>query len=512
MIDTWHKVRWIARSNVWVVAYRLPGEANTKQKFVPREVAPTDSARHRRAAEKWGDEFIASLDAPALPAIPEVAVLFQRWLEETVAKRLRDGQIAPATVKAYETQFRTWIEPTFGRLRACPEDINVPVIRKWVCDMRGQSSPVSVRNRLSTLSLFLSDINADGWAKLSPNPAEDRAVRQELPALIRRKPVILSPEAAARLEQCRNVPAVRRMRYLTTILALLRDGEVAGLRIFSVDREKGTLGIVQALQIHGPDGYATEGNTKTVGSIRTNPLHPVLWRALCWWITVGWERWTCRKPKPDDFLFPNEDGEAHRPKSAEFLREDLELAGVTGYPGIVFHDLRATGATWLELVGASDACRARLLGHEAKTTAGRHYTAEMLEGDRATLARIIVPGIVLGLDPQHNTVAENSGIYPEPPSRLELETYGLRIHHGTTPGSTIGTQDSQKSTPVHPSSNDIGERKGTSYCAKIVLGEEIVLPARLTELPGAIRDLRRGWDALEATLEELGGSGREDLP
>jgi integrase len=495
-VSTWYKTRWSPRSRCWVVAYRKPGQTNTSYKFVPREVAPTDSDKHRRAAEKWGDTFIAGLDAPeapeAPPTEPPMRELYERWIEETIPARLRDGQIERATAANYKSQWKQWIAPAFGALR--PAEVDVPALRRWVVDMRAKLSPVSVRNRRSTFSLMLSDINADGWAKISPNPAEDRAVRQELPELVRRVPQVMHPEAFARLVQCRAIPAVRRVRYLAATLAVLRDGEVAGLRIKSVDRQQGTMAIVEALKLIGPEGHATKGRTKTTGSVRVNPLHPALWTAMKWWIGEGWERWVCRAPKPEDYLFPTEEGKSHRPKSAEFLREDLALAGVTGYPDMWFHDLRATGASWLEQVGASDACRGRLLGHEAKTTAGRHYTAEMLEADRQALARIIVPDIVLTLDPQHNGTSQISGVSAAPPARIGLATFGLGNRRDTTAAATVDAQTPRKRASMKPASIGTGKRFGTSDCAEIV-------PACVAALPDAVRGLVASWDAMEATME-----------
>jgi len=152
------------------------------------------------------------------------------------------------------------------------------------------------------------------------------------------------------------------------------------------------------------------------------------------WIDDGWQAWTGRgvQPSPSDYLLPRPDGEAWRPRSAEMLREHLRLLCIKPPPETTLHRLRAFFATELERTGASDTTRARLMGHRGKSTAAIHYTGEMLEADRAAIARIplkitkgSVPNGVPKADARHTAVPDLAEIL-EPPSRLELETYGLR--------------------------------------------------------------------------------------
>jgi integrase len=446
---------WRGEKQRWICAYR-DNEGKLRQKVVPVEKAPTE--RDERAAERWAAVNVPLLLAqqtapiqatpaapppPAPPPVPPPKTL-RELAPEWLALAKKDPNVAPATYTEYASHLELSILPAVGESQALAdlpaEAIDVPRLRAWLRGLRNQGlSPQTIRNRLSSLTKFLAVIRAEGWAKLEVNVARDEAVRAELPPLPHRRVSIITLADFAALIRCDRVPAVRRIRYLLAALAGLSDGEIAGLRLCDIRLTRGEeiLNIEVAVAIVGPEGYATEKGPKNNYRIRTIPMHPVLAEALRWWIAEGWEIHVCRTPEPEDRLIPAANGEASRPKSASLLKADLRRAGVVRPKGFTFHKLRACFATWLEDAGASDACRARLLGHRGATTAARHYTAAVLAADREAISRIVclpfVPPIVPTGGARHKTSENQSHlrdlnsrptVYENPP-RVVGRAFGM---------------------------------------------------------------------------------------
>ena len=225
-------------------------------------------------------------------------------------------------------------------------------------------------------------------ARVGPCPHELDAppeVRKKIPmaeTLVERAgddKVVLTQGQVETLLASSAVPEPRRVRYLIAVQSGARDGELAALlwRDVHLDGPLPLLDVIKALATRGETGWATLGKLKTRGSKRKIPLHPQTQRALRAWYAVGWPQHVGRRPAPDDYLFPNAQGEAHRPASAELLRRDLESAGLpTSFVGrhpFTFHALRRTFATMLSDAFVSSDIRDALLGHVEGKTAEKFY-------------------------------------------------------------------------------------------------------------------------------------------
>jgi hypothetical protein len=76
------------------------------------------------------------------------------------------------------------------------------------------------------------------------------------------------------------------------------------------------------------------GPTKTRWGVRNIPLHPSLLPALDEWLEHGWRRHVGRDPRPDDFPFPDENGEPFREERSTDFTADLKRADCpTTYKG-----------------------------------------------------------------------------------------------------------------------------------------------------------------------------------
>jgi integrase len=178
----------------------------------------------------------------------------------------------------------------------------------------------------------------------------------------------------------------------------LRDGEIAGLQWQDADLDAPVpvLQVRKAVPMMGeerPDGERgkTTGPTKTQGSVRDVPIHPECLKALKAWKAAGWVEWTGRRPKPHDFVLPNEAGEAWRPRSAEAIREWLRAAECDDKYGgkpIDFHAVRRSFATWLARAGVERAVRKMLMGHVEGDVTEEHYIERDLAMLREAVCRI----------------------------------------------------------------------------------------------------------------------------
>ncbi len=164
----------------------------------------------------------------------------------------------------------------------------------------------------------------------------------------------------------------------------MRDGELAGLRWDDVSEEKGVpiLRVRGAVARYGDDGWATRRTTKTKASRRTIPIHPFAAEVLATWRATGWAAFVGRLPENTDPVLPSAEGLPWRPRSSEFLRVDLDAAGLpTRFAGALFEfrSTRRSFATWLESHGVSGETIDRLLGHSGTSVRRRHYSATDLE-------------------------------------------------------------------------------------------------------------------------------------
>lgn len=501
-------VFWRAERSRWYLSY---GPAPGTQRVIPPGVACGPGRIAERAANEWARDKVAEIERGQAPE-PEpskieltIAELVPKWLELMA----QDPRLSAATRGDYSSHLRLSVvgydfavEPSgkpFGARK--PSELDVPSLRKWVRELRSKRSPSTTRNRFSTLSSFLDDCNAEGWTD-APNLCRSAAVRAEIPELPLYRAKVISLADYAALLNCFAYPPVRRIRYLLAGLAGLCDGEIAGVKVRDTsaapDVSKqgtfinglgGLLTIRQSVAVRGPKGWASEGKLKNKYRTRQLPMHPMLEAGIRSWIEHGWEEHVCRRPADGDWLVPNDNGEAWRPKSADWLRCDLAAAGVQAPPGFAFKDLRACFATWLEESGASEGCRARMLGHRGKTTAAVHYTAALIAADREAVSRIIVPDLVPAALYLSHLRDLNSR-----PTVYE----SVRSVHETAPAQ-------RPSTP-YPSS--VGARNGRESSngsvprADIVPSSEFV-PDEIVELQRGLRGLVTPWDALELYALEL---------
>lgn len=350
-----------------------------KQKLLPTELRTEGQATAYARAHV--DE-LTDARAPKRKTIagPTVAQLAEKCIEYWKA----DDRKAWSTITDRVSHMTKWIVPMLGAEPVL--SLGVPRLRQLVRDIRVQVAAYTCRNILSTLTIFLNDIVAEGWVAMDANPAEHQAVRKELPEQApragRSQKLRTSLDRVQEILDCEEVPRIRRVLYVSVTTSGLRAGELFGIRLsrLHLDADPPRVEIEKAAQLKHRDGHAKLGKTKTTGSVRTIPLHPAAEAAIRGWLADGWENLVGRAPRPDDLLFPREDGEPWRPKMAKFFRDDLKRIGasthVDGQP-LTFHGLRGLFVQTLRAEGVPFDDRAGLMGHTPKGVEQRHYS----EGD-----------------------------------------------------------------------------------------------------------------------------------
>lgn len=363
-----------------------------KQKTLPPEIVTSASAVAfvmaylREKNLKPGD----ALDS-ARGKGPTVADCIDRWLPMLDA----DERCEPATYAAMRGHLNNHLRPALGTVVIGAFD--VLLARNWVRDLRtvGRAAgderrkiaPRTVLHIVSTArGLYDTARGPDQWVVAPDNPFNHPAVLKELPETPDTMPVCLPLATVQALLDFAGASLENRARYALAFTSGLRDGEIAAIHLdrLMLDGLLPTVEIVTSIAFvgkKGGGGWAKEKSTKTKSSVRILPLHHAAVAAIREWLTVGWPRLVKRQPKYDDFLFPRPDGKATRPRSAEFLRDDLrwaKLPTIVDGEIVTFKAARSTFASWLTEAEVPEAAIRRLLGHAKKGVTEKHYTVRDL--------------------------------------------------------------------------------------------------------------------------------------
>jgi integrase len=446
-------VFWRESKRRWVLSRLVAGK--WEQKILVgagRENTKKAEAGAITAAQRFMAE---SGERPAAGAGLLVWSAVEKWLLLAEARQ-RDGLIAPATLKDYRIDAKVYLLPHFGALPL--RAIDVPGARAWLRQIRGEKSASTVRGARSSAAVFFDCAVAEGWVR-GENPFDNRALLDELPALpVTGAPQIVPLAWVQKLLDDETIPLAWRARYALAATSGARDGEIHGARFCDLElgeEPPDDAGLVkisawrieQATAIVGREGFATANATKTRGSVRTLPLHQAAAAALRAWLSTGWASWTGRAARPLDYLFPGEDGEPSRPRSAENLRADLVHVGLADQIGgkpVEFKSLRATFATALDEAGVDENVRRRLLGHGGRTVTERHYTRRELAQLSAAVSTI--PIVWRSQRSQLVTAVTTESEIPmfvAIPGRVELPTNGLGSRRDDLPGCDHGAHRSE---------------------------------------------------------------------
>lgn len=290
-----------------------------------------------------------------------------RWFAAWISERRARGF---TSTRDNEGHYREHIEPVIGDRH----------IKLWVPDdLRGLSRALDRKVREGSISAKTAQ-NIWGTAtKMCDDAAEskddDIKCRADNPAAgvrgpdrgIEPEPQFLFPSEFAQFAACKDVPLRWRRLVAVAIYTYARDAELRVLDCSDVDLERGTIRITKALdkRVRPPQPKPTKGKRNRVVPIE--PAVAPLVRALS-----AEREGTGRLV---NILFPSERD------MARGLRRWLLKAGVTRpalhndtqtTAKLRFHDLRATGITWMAVRGDDALKIQRRAGHQDLETTQRY--------------------------------------------------------------------------------------------------------------------------------------------
>ena len=265
--------------------------------------------------------------------------------------------------------------------------------------------PLTIRNIGRVLGLIYKFAERRGCFPAGRRlPTENQEFKAEISGALKEKAKTGKPgrlacpiESARAIVGCLALPELRRVTTYTSVFTGVRPGELHGLRVSDYREECGVLLLDVRVQwtMKRKDYPSREAPPKTLWGRRKIPVHASLKACLDAWIASGWERHVGRRPKADDFLFPDADGDAFRETSCQAFLADLERAGCeTSVKGVRLdlYSLRHTFATAARRAGISSDARDLLLGHRPKDTKAMHYEDEdlpLLATEIAKLPRLL---------------------------------------------------------------------------------------------------------------------------
>lgn len=322
---------------------------------------------------------------------------FKAWAEAWCADRERRGL---SSVEDDRGRLRKWILPRLGPplgeraaaaisrtdLEALVEDLDGRVLA-------GELSWKTAKNVWGVVTKMFSDAVRSKTAALrvrEDNPAANVAGPDEG---VKKSKAYLFPAEFLALARCARVPLRWRRLFAVNVYTYTRAGELEALGVEDVDIAHRVIHVHRAID----RSEGIEKETKTNNPRRfpiEEPLLPLLERMVTEARAAGEARLFKMPPLCD--LSPR-------------LRQYLEWAGVTRAElfandttrkQITFHDLRATGITWMAVRGDDPQRIMHRAGHEnMSTTMGYIREAEALDYLRADVfpalsADLFLPGIL----------------------------------------------------------------------------------------------------------------------
>lgn len=186
-------------------------------------------------------------------------------------------------------------------------DVRASHIADLVRRLRFQSeprlAPRTVRNIYTVVAALFRDATIAGLIETNPcilTAAQLGRVADKDPEW--RAGALFTRDEAETLISDPRIPLDRRVVYGLGLLAGLRPGEGAALRLRHYERELAPLGRLLVATAYSTDRSQLK-RTKTE-AVRGVPVHPALAELLELWLRAGWSAMVGREPGPDDLLIP----------------------------------------------------------------------------------------------------------------------------------------------------------------------------------------------------------------
>lgn len=262
------------------------------------------------------------------------------------------------TIEDYRSVVRVHFAPFFGQ--ASIDRISAVDVERYMGEKRRMGrSTKSIANDISLLSSIFRHAIRRGWRTRPENPV-DGVERPRVPRRSAKLQFLDQGELEALLDACRDTDVGRqdRVMYLVAGMAGLRQGELLGLRWYSVDW---TAMKIRAGRDTFTRGHMKEGG-KTSAAGRGVPMAPRVAREL----ELHFQR--SAFTADSDLVFPNPATADPQQRSEVHRRFKRTLRRASLRDEMKFHGLRHTFATRLAASGVPMVKLQEWLGHEDAST------------------------------------------------------------------------------------------------------------------------------------------------
>ena len=358
----------------WKVRYTLPSGRR------PVSILPDTIGENDRALAELIGKAVS--DAARNAVLPEPEQTFRAWSTHWIADRTRRGQNS-----AFETESRlnTYIFPHIGDLpmreinrqhiAAIVRTIDDKIVAREIAWKTGSVIWATLTSAFKDAVSSKDDL----VRVLTSNPTTD--VRGPETGEERSKQWLL-PSEYAKLVDCDAVPLRWKRLVTVAIYTAMRAAELQALDVADVHLEAGYIHIHRTVERHGSRGKVGSLKTPKSGKSRKIPidpaLKPLLEKMVAECVATGRTR-LLKMPGAST--------------AALMLRRFLKKAGVTRAElfetttltkRLTFHDLRASGLTWMAIAGVDPLKLQSRAGHSSLNTTAI-YIREVESLDKSAL-------------------------------------------------------------------------------------------------------------------------------
>ena len=358
--STFGNARQLA-SGRWQASYYLEGSRHIAEQTFPAKADADAWLANVRTDVGKGDH------RPPEPARETFGAYASRWLDAGMSRLGK--QLSPTTAELYEILWRKWLEPTFGKVALGA--LRPEAFRAWYVKQTAEHPGSTQPGKAYRLARAILNQAVDDEL-LRVNPCRIKgAGRDNAPE----RPIAMPDQVAAIAAAIK--PANLRAMVLLGAYGSLRFGELAGLRRSRVDLLHRTIKVAeQAVELRGGQVVFKEPKSESQRQVAIpSELVAILEQHLA--DHVGAE--------PDALVFTSPEG--HPLRRTKFRFNWAAACRVAGVPGLHFHDLRGSGATWLATAGATVRELMLRLGHKTEAMAIRYQHATV-ERDQANAEKL----------------------------------------------------------------------------------------------------------------------------
>ena len=319
---------------------------------------PGDEELARRYAQRR-QQRIDEQESGAAPVVDSALTVKSYALDTWIKER----EVADLDWKVDLGRLKHHILPAIGHLPIA--SVGTPKLVEMMRALRFPKDPAdklaqrTIYNIYSVVSALFRDAQLTARIDHSPCTLGDETLGPLVDSDPRwRAQAVFTRAEAEQLISDGRIAFDRRLYYAFGLLAGLRPGEIAALRVQSYDASYEVLG-----QLVVDEALNTRKNriksTKT-DTVRYVPVHPVLAAMLGEWLLSGYEAMTGKKPEPGDLLLPlpPKATDRRRSRKGEPIRsgdyagkrwreEDMALLQAEGWR---YREMYSTKSTFITLV------------------------------------------------------------------------------------------------------------------------------------------------------------------